>query len=74
MKKEQLVTLPPLTALQASHVLKACRLYRNKAVRDYDPTYVPHEGKKNSQLAKRELMDEIIPLLERTLKEAPVEK
>lgn len=57
-----------LTPLQVTHVMKACRLYRKKAERDVDPTFVPMPGKKNSQIAKMEIMDDVLKIFDEALK------
>lgn len=63
MNKRDMIQLPPMTALQVTHIIKACNLYKKKAQRDTDPNFVPAPGKKNSQLAKQEIMGEVLTIL-----------
>lgn len=58
-----------MTALQVTHIIKACNLYNKKAKRDMDPNFVPQPGKMNSQLAKQEIMGEVLVLLQKALKD-----
>jgi len=68
LQKSDSVKMPTMTALEATHLLKACNLYKKKAERDYDPTYVPPAGKKNSQLAKQEVMESVIRKISSAIK------